>query len=174
MSRRRARPVRQPQKARLTAGQAMVEFALVAPIFFAVLFGIVDGSRLVFSNNSLAEAVRDASRLAAVQASHIAEVPCRVPTCPATTTAFVANVTARATQMVQDVKTGLLVYVTCTAAGAAPPTGAWTTHNDCASGHTAGSVVSVRIVAELRPLTPVLAIPFPTIAVAATSSMTIP
>jgi Flp pilus assembly protein TadG len=157
-----------------TAGQAMVEFALVAPILFAVLFGLIDGSRLVFAHNSLAEATREAARLAAVQSSHIAEIPCRVPTCPATTTAFVSNVTARATAMVQDAKLGLIVYVTCTAAGTAPPTGAWTTHNDCASSRAAGGVVSIRVVAQIRPITPVLAIPFPTISMTATSSMTIP
>jgi Flp pilus assembly protein TadG len=152
----------------------MVEFALVAPILFAILFGLIDGSRLVFSNNSLAEGAREAARLAAVQSSHIAEIPCRVPTCPATTTAFVSNVTARATAMVQDAKLGLIVYVTCTAAGTAPPTGAWTTHNDCASSRAAGGVVSIRVVAQIRPITPVLAIPFPTISMTATSSMTIP
>ena len=152
----------------------MVEFALVAPILFAVLFGLIDGSRLVFANNSLAEATREAARLAAVQASHIAEIPCRVPTCPATTTAFVANVTARATAMVQDAKPGLVVYVTCTAAGTTPPTGAWTAHNDCASSRSAGGTVSVRVVAQIHPLTPVMAIPFPSITMSSVSTMIIP
>jgi Flp pilus assembly protein TadG len=152
----------------------MVEFALVAPILFAVLFGLTDGARLVFANNSLAEASREAARLAAVQSSHIAEIPCRAPTCPATTAAFVANVTARATAMAQGAEDGIVVYVTCTAAGVTPPTGAWTTHNDCASSRAAGGVVSIRVVVRIRPITPVLAIPFPTISIAANSSMTIP
>ncbi len=144
------------------------------PLFFALVFGIVDGSRLVFSNNSLAQAVREAARLAAVQASHVAEVPCLAPTCPATSSVLVDNVTASAMAVVQGAQPGLVVYVTCTQAGATVPSGAWTAHNDCASSNAAGGVVSVRIVEQISPITPILAIPFPLIPMSASSSMTIP
>lgn len=49
-------------------GQALVEFALVIPIFLLVIFGLVDLGRAVFVNNSLAEAARDGARYASVQA----------------------------------------------------------------------------------------------------------
>lgn len=48
-------------------GQALAEFALVLPIFLLILFGIIDGGRLVFANNHLAEAAREGSRWGSVQ-----------------------------------------------------------------------------------------------------------
>lgn len=49
-------------------GQALVEFALVIPIFVLLIFGLVDLGRAVFVNNSVAEAARDGARHASVQA----------------------------------------------------------------------------------------------------------
>lgn len=49
-------------------GQALVEFALIIPIFLLVIFGLVDLGRAVFVNNSLAEAARDGARYGSVQA----------------------------------------------------------------------------------------------------------
>lgn len=43
-------------------GQALVEFALVVPLFLLMLFAIVDFSRYVYSNNSLNEVAREAAR----------------------------------------------------------------------------------------------------------------
>lgn len=40
----------------------MVEFALVLPFFMLLLFGIVDFSRYVYSNNALSEVAREAAR----------------------------------------------------------------------------------------------------------------
>lgn len=45
-------------------GQSLVEFAIVLPIFMVLLFGIIDGGRVVFSNNELAQATRSVSRIA--------------------------------------------------------------------------------------------------------------
>ena len=45
-------------------GQSLVEFALVLPIFMLLLFGIVDGGRVVFANNELAQATRAVARIA--------------------------------------------------------------------------------------------------------------
>jgi Flp pilus assembly protein TadG len=47
-------------------GQALVEFALVIPIFLALLFGILDMGRAVWANNVVAHAAREAARHAAV------------------------------------------------------------------------------------------------------------
>jgi Flp pilus assembly protein TadG len=49
------------QRAR-SRGQALVEFALVIPIFLLVLFSIVDAARFVYSSNALNEAAREAAR----------------------------------------------------------------------------------------------------------------
>jgi Flp pilus assembly protein TadG len=49
-----------------TRGQALVEFALVLPIFAMILFGIIDLARYVYTLNSLNEAAREAARVGAV------------------------------------------------------------------------------------------------------------
>lgn len=51
-------------------GQALVEFALVAPIFFLLLFGIVEGGRFVFYYQTLANATREGARFAIVNGSN--------------------------------------------------------------------------------------------------------
>jgi Flp pilus assembly protein TadG len=46
-------------------GQALVEFALIAPIFFLLLFGIIQLGLLFGAQNGLVDAVRDSTRRAA-------------------------------------------------------------------------------------------------------------
>ena len=52
------------RKGRRARGQTLVEFAIVLPIFMLLLFAIVDGGRVVFANNELAEATRNVARVA--------------------------------------------------------------------------------------------------------------
>jgi Flp pilus assembly protein TadG len=47
-------------------GQSLVEFALVLPIFLAILIGMVDIGRAVWANNAVANAAREATRYAVV------------------------------------------------------------------------------------------------------------
>jgi Flp pilus assembly protein TadG len=47
-------------------GAAMVEFALIALLFFMVLFGIIEFGRAFFTYNTLVEATRRGARVAAV------------------------------------------------------------------------------------------------------------
>ena len=47
-------------------GTTVVEFALVATVFFTVMFGLIDMSRLYFNAAALDEATRRGARLAAV------------------------------------------------------------------------------------------------------------
>ena len=49
-------------------GTAMVEFAVVLPIFLFVIWCIVDFARAFYTQNSLASAVREGARYAAVRA----------------------------------------------------------------------------------------------------------
>jgi Flp pilus assembly protein TadG len=46
--------------------QAMVEFALLAPLFFILLFGLVDFGRAIYFYNSIAHGAREAARYAVV------------------------------------------------------------------------------------------------------------
>lgn len=55
-----------PYIARSQRGAAMVEFALAVSVFFALLLGIMDFGRMLFTWNSAAEATRWGARLAVV------------------------------------------------------------------------------------------------------------
>ena len=49
-------------KRRRELGQSMVEFALVAPIFFIVVLGMIDGTRAIFAYNAISNASREGAR----------------------------------------------------------------------------------------------------------------
>jgi hypothetical protein len=51
-------------------GQALVEFALVAPIFFLLLFSIIEAGRFIFHYEMLSNAARDGARYAIVHGSN--------------------------------------------------------------------------------------------------------
>src|SRR5688572_18556354 len=57
-------------------GQALVEFALVIPIFLLILFGILDLGRAVYAYATLNNAAREGARVAVVDqtVSHIQEI----------------------------------------------------------------------------------------------------
>jgi len=52
---------------RADRGQALVEFALVFPIFLLLLFGLIDVARFVYLNNAFNEAAREAARYGSVE-----------------------------------------------------------------------------------------------------------
>lgn len=52
---------------RSEAGQSLVEFALVIPIFLLLLFGLFDVGRLVYVNNAISQAAREGARYGSVQ-----------------------------------------------------------------------------------------------------------
>jgi Flp pilus assembly protein TadG len=52
-------------------GQALVEFALVFPLFLLLLFGLVDLGRLAYINNAISEAAREGARWGTVQGRSI-------------------------------------------------------------------------------------------------------
>src|ERR687889_627151 len=47
------------------SGQALVEFALVAPIFFLLVFGVIQIGLVMAAQNGLVDSVREAARRAA-------------------------------------------------------------------------------------------------------------
>ena len=54
-------------------GQAMVELRLVAPLFFILLFAIIEGGRFVFYYEMLNSATRDGARYAIIHGSNAAD-----------------------------------------------------------------------------------------------------
>ena len=56
-----------PQRRR---GQALVEFAMVAPIFFLLLFGIIESGRFIFYYETLNNATREGARYAIVNGAN--------------------------------------------------------------------------------------------------------
>jgi hypothetical protein len=63
------------RRAERDRGQALVEFALVAPLFFMVLVGVIVLGIIVFYNQQLGNAAREAARFASV---HSASAQCPV------------------------------------------------------------------------------------------------
>ena len=51
-------------------GQGLVEFALVSPIFFLMVLGIIEGGRLVWTYHTLNNAVKEGSRYALVRGTN--------------------------------------------------------------------------------------------------------
>jgi Flp pilus assembly protein TadG len=141
-------------------GQTLVEFALVFPIFILVLCGLIDMGRAVYSNNTLAQAAREATRLAATQAFWVASADpaCNAtagPVCPATVEALKTNVDEAANRMAVGLGTLATsqIYIQCNLASS-PPTGAWTGAS-CDNRHS-GDLVSVRITYTFSMLTPIV------------------
>jgi hypothetical protein len=58
---------------RRSKGQTLVEFALVAPWFFLLLFGIIEGGRFVFFYEVLNNATREGARYAIIHGSNAAD-----------------------------------------------------------------------------------------------------
>lgn len=55
-------------------GQALVEAALVAPLFFMIFFGVIDIARVIWANDVVNNAAREGARFASVNAGSIANV----------------------------------------------------------------------------------------------------
>ena len=68
MSRPRARS--RTKSPLIRSGQALVEFALVAPIFFLLLFSIIEGGRFILYYQALNNATREGARYAIVHGSN--------------------------------------------------------------------------------------------------------
>jgi hypothetical protein len=67
------------RRQRRSTGQALVEFAIIIPIFLVLLVGIFDFGRVVWAQNSLASAAREGARFAIV---HGGSPTGRADSCP--------------------------------------------------------------------------------------------
>ena len=145
------------QRSGRVRGQALVEFALVAPIFFLVLFSIIEFGRYVYTVQILNEAAREGARYAIV---HGSQSLCPSGPMPGVT---IANPCDPTGQNVKD----LVVRDATGVAGTAPitPTVTWPVDN--ARGHT----VTVAVSYQFRTLIPI--VPLPPIQVTGTATLVI-
>ena len=75
MSLRRSRPGANTR----SVGQALAEFALVAPIFFVLLFAIIEGGRFMIYYETLNNATREGARYAIVNGGNTLGCPSGPP-----------------------------------------------------------------------------------------------
>jgi TadE-like protein len=153
-------------------GQAMVEMALVLPIFLLILFGMIDGARLISTNSMASQAAREGARLAAVQArwmgpltadpgcvaaaSAITAANPGAHVCPADLPTLRANILAAVNGELFGVGKVLDAdfFLSCDLLLSGAPTGAWTTKS-CVN-NSQGNLVSVRVQVTFQPLTPIV------------------
>ena len=174
--------LRHRARARRSSGQSLVEFAIAFPIFMLILFGLIDGGRLVYTDATLSQAAREGARVGAVEAGWIGltsagcvATPSGITAanpgahvCPATVAAMKADIVAAVNSMVVGLGkiTTSEVDISCNTGQPddLPPTGNWTEAsggNGCIDGSgnaiaTQGDVISVRIAYSFVPITPVL------------------
>jgi TadE-like protein len=160
MNRLRSRP-----RAR-TRGQAMVEFALVAPMFFMLLFGIIEAGRFIFYYETLSHATREGARYAIVNGANTLGCPSG-PASPGSSACDTPgdNVVTRVRQTAFGVPSASITvdrcwwYVACDFA----------THGD--GDNARGANVTVEATYTYRSLVPL--VPLPPISVTAESSLVI-
>ena len=157
-------PLRRPR----SRGQSLVEFALVLPIFLLMLFGVIDLARIIYFNSTLSQAAREGARTASVEAYWVGRTGAGCnqaggPVCPTTVADLRADVLEAANGMmtIGDIPDASL-HLSCDLD--TPPSGAWTSPTEnCNSsaartpGTNAGeALVSVRVVMEIAPITPII------------------
>jgi Flp pilus assembly protein TadG len=68
-ARPRKEPARKAAGRRSQRSQALVEFALVSPLFFLVIFGAIDITRILYAYTAISSAARDGARTASLSGS---------------------------------------------------------------------------------------------------------
>lgn len=147
----RVRPGRAP-------GQALVEFALVAPVFFLLLFGIIEAGRFIFYYEILNNATREGARYAIVNGSN--SMVCPSGPMPVGSTRPACDPTGdRVRQKVRDsglsVLNNGLTFPTPTCSGAAHPGVCWLPDNGRDSTVTVAASYTYRTLVPLVPLPPI-------------------
>lgn len=137
-----------------TRGQAILEFALVTPLFLTLLLGIVDFGRAVWATTSLSSAAREATRFAIVNggsASTVCPVGPPGPDSPVVAASASCPFPSPSKQAVVNAATGaataggtITSVTVCYAAPGAPCTGDSDTGTN-ARGQTVTVVVTGRV-----------------------------
>jgi TadE-like protein len=138
-----------------TRAQALVEFALVAPVFFIVLFAIIEGGRFVFFYETLSNATREGARYAIIHGSNAADgcesgpMPGGAPSCDPAGDRVKAAVVAAAFRIANAGSFDALDVFWCPASGAKPCPG-----NEL--NNDRGNPVTVRAAFTYVPIMPLL------------------
>jgi Flp pilus assembly protein TadG len=118
-------------------GQALVEVALVAPLFFLMFFGIIDLARVIWANDAVANAAREGARFASVNAGSIPNI---------TTEATTDEIRARALQFVVAGGVGATVTVCFSKVHIASETvGCSGDVSETGAEYDSGNLVTVRV-----------------------------
>lgn len=120
------------------AGQSLVEFALVLPIFLLLLFGLIDIGRFVYTANALNQAAREGARYGSVAGG--------VAGCAGGREACVRKITLSRLAGVP----GATVTVGCQRSTA----GSWT--KPSASSCRTNDLLDVSVAADFQILTPII------------------
>ena len=140
-------------------GQALVEFALILPLFLLVIFGLIDLGRFVITDHILSQAAREGARQAAVEASWMGSTNTACgkaggPVCPANVTALKNDALAAANGHGAGLGGSISdLNISCDSPGN-EPTGLWT--GVSCNNKTPGNEVSVRVAYLYQPITPIL------------------
>jgi hypothetical protein len=158
------------------AGQSLVEFALVLPVFLLMLFGVIDAGRLVYLNSTLSQAAREGARLGSVEASYRGSTDpgCGTaggPVCPSNDAQLLSHITDAANRMMAPFGAVSATYMSCVQPSSTTPTGNWT-GSTCAN-NSPGDVISVRVTAPYAPLTPIIGSIIGTVTLAGSATMSI-
>ncbi|ACJ27250.1 TadE-like protein [Shewanella piezotolerans WP3] len=132
-------------------GITAVEAAIVAPLFFLLLFVILDGARMIYAYGTVAHAAREGVRYAVVRGAEAGEDLRRAGDAPTTSTKVEAYVTLRARPL-----KGISVTTT------------WEQNGNLLD-LSAGKVVKVLVEHDFSPVTPFL----PNLTLSSTSSTVI-
>jgi Flp pilus assembly protein TadG len=148
-------------------GQALVEFAFIFPIIAVMAFAFIDIGRAVFTQNTLANAAREASRVAAVNQLDPVSGPWKCQAGKPVQDASNPDWTFRGCAVAAGVTAGLKSS-NVSVSYAAPPG----TSITCTGGTlTVGCIVTVTVVTNYVPITPVAGGLIGPITFTATSSM---
>ncbi|MEX1334016.1 MAG: TadE family protein [Candidatus Limnocylindrales bacterium] len=187
---------RRPRRER-DAGQTLVEFAIVLPVFLLMVFGLIDVGRLVYTNATLSQAAREGARLAAAEARWIGSnhpacvadatgITAARPgahVCPVDIAAFKSHVAEAVERMTVAVGPIASVYVSCNDGSVSDPvpSGRWTEAsggNGCDDGlgnpvSSQGELVSVRLEYTYDLFTPVVSSIIPSTLLSGSATMII-
>ena len=157
-------------------GQALVEFALVIPIFLLLIFGLLDMGRFVYMHSTLSQAAREGARLGAVEAAWVGSTDANCNTsggkvCPANLAALRNDILAATNREMTPFGNITLakLYTSCDVS--TPPSGNWMTQT-CVSNQP-GQLMSVRVEFTVQPMTPIINAFFPSITSTASATMVI-
>ena len=128
-------------------GQALVEFALVAPIFFLLLFGIIEGGRFILYYQTLNNATREGARYAIVHGSR-SSCPSGPMEAGITPPACYDATGAKVVQQVKDTAFGVLGATVAV-------TPMWPTDNARDSDVTVTATYTYATLVPLIPLPPI-------------------